>query len=107
MYILYFKVIVETKPNYLIMIKSGSHILVYFTNYTYKNRDSFGIDNILYSNKLLIDFYIFSEVVTLNFYDIDKNTKYKIIERGDYNLIDDLKISLYEISSLNSITLIQ
>ncbi len=108
--IYYLKVVEETRPIYNSLSKGLSNIFIdishliqylFFNNNDYK--DVLDFKNIILKTFALIGFLIYSEIITLNFCDLDKFTKIKTADRGeeDNRSINDLNLSTFSFLDSN------
>ena len=86
------KVVEETRPIYNSLSKGLSNIFIdishLFQYFFLKNKDYdydkiLSFQNIILKTFALIGFSIYSEMITLNFCDLDKFTKIKTADRGE------------------------
>ena len=78
-----FKIIEETRPNFIIIAQCLYNII---NNFVFE----FSLYNVFRNFLYLLTLFginVYLEIITLNFYDLDKYTNYKIAERGDNDLI--------------------
>ena len=78
-----FKIIEETRPNFIIIAQCLYNII---NNFVFQ----FSLYNVFRNFLYLLTLFginVYLEIITLNFYDLDKYTNYKIAERGDNDLI--------------------
>ena len=88
--ILLLKVVEETRPIYNSLSKGLSnifidisHLIQYFFLKNNDYKDVLDFKNIILKTFALIGFLIYSEIITLNFCDLDKFTKKKTADRGE------------------------
>ena len=91
LHISYYKIIEETKPSYMLISKGFSQMLIPFFKMFTIHKINLKIKESIYSFLFLIALCIFSEVITLNFWNLDKNTKIKIISRSNDTIFEYIK----------------
>ena len=104
LHILEYKVLEETRPSYILMAKSGEKLILnlfklFLSKKIFNEEEKTNLEITLISFFELISFFIFSETLVLNFWNLDKYTRKAIIQRGEDSLINDLKdLSVIEAS---------
>jgi hypothetical protein len=108
LYILEYKVLEETRPSYILMAKSGENLILnlfklFLSKKIFNEEEKTNLEITLISFFELISFFIFSETLVLNFWNLDKYTRKAIIQRGEETLINDLRdLSSIEASILEN-----
>ena len=102
--ILLLKVVEETRPIYNSLSKGLSNIFIdisHLIQYFFLKNNNYNkvldFQNVILKTFALIGFLIYSEMITLNFCDLDKFTKIKTADRGeeDNRTINDLNLSTF------------
>ena len=102
--IYYLKVVEETRPIYNSLSKGLSNIFIdisHLIQYFFLKNNNYNkvldFQNVILKTFALIGFLIYSEMITLNFCDLDKFTKIKTADRGeeDNRTINDLNLSTF------------
>ena len=98
------KVVEETRPIYNSLSKGLSNIFIdisHLIQYFFLKNNNYNkvldFQNVILKTFALIGFLIYSEMITLNFCDLDKFTKIKTADRGeeDNRTINDLNLSTF------------
>ena len=75
----------------MLISKGFSQMLIPFFKMFTINKINLKIKESIYSFLFLIALCIFSKVITLNFWNLDKNTKIKIISRSNDTIFEYIK----------------
>jgi hypothetical protein len=94
--ILNLKVIEETRPSYLAIVKGLTNFLIRISRliqqyyYPNKYKDLWNVINVLFDIITLLSFFIFCELITFNFCELDKYTIQKTADRGESDTINGI-----------------
>ena len=100
-HILIFKVIEETRPSYILMTKSFSYLISNLFKLFYEKGEIIELSDwkcISISIIFLFCFCVFSEIITLNFCELNKYTRESISIRGQIITKEDMATSDVEIN---------